>query len=97
MVITVLEAHVASEKASILKQAFEAGLKELPPQMLQTFLVNSSDDPTLWRGISVWCSRSALMEYRQSVDTPEGILMFRAAGAEPKLSILDVIANSLSV
>lgn len=96
MVITVLAANVAPEKTSVLKQRFEAGAKQIPPQMVQAFLVSSSEDPSLWHLIAIWRSRSALMEYRQSVDTPEGILMFRAAGAEPKQSVYDVEASAAS-
>jgi hypothetical protein len=53
--------------------------------------VQDTGDPTRWRGISIWRSRSALEEYRRSVPTPKGILMFREVGAEPVLSIFDVV------
>lgn len=93
MVMTVLEAHVAKDKWPTLKDAYRGGTSLLPKQMLQTFLVQSADDPTLWRGISIWRSREALTEYRQSVETPGGVLIFRAAGAEPALSVFDVAAH----
>ncbi len=47
MVMTILEAHVARENWSALEQAYKAGTEHLPPQMMQTFLVQSTDDPTL--------------------------------------------------
>lgn len=90
LVMTVLEAHVTENQWSTLSQIYRQGNTHMPPQMVQTFLVQSSAEPTLWRGISVWQSREALGEYRRSVETPEGVLMFRAAGAEPTLSIFDV-------
>ena len=90
MVMTVLEAHVTDDQWSTLTQAYRQGKAHLPPQMVQTFLVQSTAEPTLWRGISVWQSREALDEYRHSVETPGGVLMFRAVGAEPTLSIFDV-------
>jgi len=40
----------------------------------------------------VW-RREALDEYRRSVETPGGVLRFRAAGAEPTLSIFDVAVH----
>lgn len=90
MVMTVLEAHVEPDQWDKLREAFAAGASHLPPQMVQTSLVQSTKDPTLWQGISVWRSREALGEYRKSVETPEGVLFFRSVGAEPQLTIYEV-------
>lgn len=93
MVITILESHVEPDMVPALLAAYQNGLSHLPPQMIRTFLAHSAADKTLWRIISVWKSREALEEMRHSRETPEGILMFRAAGAEdPQLSIFDVAA-----
>ena len=93
MVITILEARVAPDMVPALAVAYENGLSHLPPQMMQTFLMNSTTDKSIWRILSVWKSREALEEMRRSRETPEGILMFRAAGVEePQLSIFDVAA-----
>jgi quinol monooxygenase YgiN len=93
MVMTILEAHVAPEKWAALEQAFATGTEHIPPQLVQTFLIRSAADSTLWRIVSVWHSREALEEMRRSTETPGGVLMFRAASAEPKLSIFDVAAH----
>jgi hypothetical protein len=90
MVMTILEAHVAPEKWAALEKAYKASPDPLPPPIRQTFLVQSSADPTVWRIIALWRSPEALEEYRSSVETPAGVLMFRAADAEPTLSIFDV-------
>jgi len=90
-VMTVLEGRVAPDQWETLRRAFASGGDNLPPQMLQTFLVQSAQDPSLWRGITVWRSREALDEYRRSVATPGGVLFFRSAGAEPTLSIFEVV------
>src|SRR5258706_16102229 len=93
MVITILEAHIEPDMAPALLAAYRNGLSHLPPQMIQTFLTQSVTDKTTWRILSVWKSRAALDEMRSSSEVPEGILMFRAVGAEePKLSIFDVAA-----
>ncbi len=89
-VLTILEAQVEEGKAAVLQEAFRKGLSNLPPQMDQTFLIQGVGERTLWRILSVWKSREALDEMRKSVAIPDGILMFRAAGAEPKLSVFDV-------
>ncbi len=95
MIMTVLEAHVPTEKWAALEAAFRSGNGHLPPQMVQSYLVQSTGDPTLWRGISVWRSREALEEYRRSVETPGGILMFQSVGVEPQLSLFEVVTHAV--
>jgi quinol monooxygenase YgiN len=90
MVITILEAHVDADRWSAFAQDFKERTMELPPQMMQTFLLQDTADKTLWRIVSVWKSREALQEMRDSGDTPTGVIMFRNAGAEPKLSVFKV-------
>jgi hypothetical protein len=90
MVMTILEADVPEEMWGALREAYEAPTATLPSQMVQTFLLQSTDQPTLWRVASVWKSRAALQEYRASVETPGGVLLFRSVGLEPTLSIFDV-------
>lgn len=92
VVITILEAHVELDKAPVLLAAYQKGLGQLPPQMIQTFILQSFKDKTLWQIISVWKNRAALEEMRNSTETPEGILIFRSAGAEPQVSVFDVPA-----
>ncbi len=92
MVVTILEAHVALDRWSVLRNAYTSGLDNLPPQMVETFLLQSTSDQSLWQIVSVWKSREALNEMRNSGETPAGVVMFRSAGAEPTLSILNVSA-----
>jgi quinol monooxygenase YgiN len=93
MVITILEARIELDMTSALLAAYQNGLSHLPPQMVRTYLIQSTADKAVWQILSVWKSREALDEMRSSRETPEGILMFRAAGAEePKLSIFEVAA-----
>lgn len=89
-VMTVLEGRVPLDRAAELARMFGEGGARRPPQMLQSYLVQDTADPTRWRGISVWRSREALDEYRRSVATPRGVAMFREVGAEPVLSIWSV-------
>lgn len=90
MVITILEAHVEANRWSDFENDFRERTKELPPQMVRTFLLQDVSDKTLWRIISVWKSREALEEMRNSGEIPTGVIMFRSAGADPKLSIFNV-------
>lgn len=93
MVMSVLEAHVAPDKWQALRDSYDARAGVLPPQIVESFLVQSATDSTLWRILTVWRSREALQQMRQSGETPAGILMFRDAAAEPSLSLFNVWAN----
>ncbi len=95
-VMVVLEARVARERWGLLSESFSAGGARLPAQMLRAYLVQSAADPESWRILSVWRSRAALDEYRRSAGTPEGVLMFRSAGAEPTFSAFEVASAHVS-
>jgi hypothetical protein len=90
-VMTVLEARVPQERWAELEQTYKRRLvPNVPPEMVRSLLVQSADDPERWQGISFWRSREDLEEYRRSVDTPGGVLLFRSVGAEPSLTIYEV-------
>lgn len=91
MIITMLEARVHEEQISGLVDSFDAH-GELPPAIVESFLIREFDSD-LWRIVTVWKSREALDEYRTSVDTPGGVLIFRSAGAEPSLTVSEVSAH----
>ncbi len=93
MIMTILEAHVASDKQAALQTAFENAIAQLDAGIEQTFLTRSNADPTLWRIITVWRDREALDAMRSSGQTPRGVLIFREAGAEPSLSVYGIAAH----
>ncbi len=94
MVITILEASVAPDKADRLKEAYQQGIERLDAGIAQTFLLRGSADSARWQIITVWESRAALDEMRRSGVMPRGVLMFHAADAEPVLSVFDVVAHA---
>jgi hypothetical protein len=93
MVLTILEATLAAERVSDLQAAFRAAAAaHVPPGFVRSHLLSSSAEPTHWRIETLWTSREALAAMRHA-GTPTGVLMFRAAGAEPLLSIYDVAST----
>ena len=90
MAMTVLEAQVAQANWPKLSQAYAEKTRDLPTGLVQTLLVQSQTDNSVWRIISVWESQAALDNMRRTTETPGGVLIFRAAGAEPKLSVYSV-------
>ncbi len=93
MVITVLEAHVSSQKVSSLKSAYTTAIQNLEIGIVETFLLSDRKDASLWRILTVWKDRQALDTMRNSGQTPKGVLIFREAAAEPTLSVLDVASH----
>ena len=96
MVMTILEAQVALEKAALLEETYKQAIERLDPGISQTLLLRSSKDSSLWRIVTVWKSREALDAVRRTGDTPRGVLIFRAAEAEPILSVFDVVAHGVA-
>lgn len=93
MVMTILDAHVAPERSAVLEQTYREATQNLDAGLVQTFLIHSMKEPTVWQILTVWESREALDKMRQSGETPRGVLMFRAAGAEPTLAVFDIAAQ----
>jgi hypothetical protein len=93
-IATVLEAHVPLERQGDLQAAYrEAAGETFPPGLVRSVLLQDSGDPTLWRIETIWESFDALAAMRASGLPPRGILMFRAAGAEPKVSAFRVVED----
>ncbi len=93
MMVTVLAAHVASNRIGDLESAWRDGSRALPPGLAESFLVRDAGDDTVFRIIIVFSSCEALEKMRASVDKPKGVQFFESAGATPQLSILDVVAR----
>lgn len=94
MLMTILEAKVDPDQASLLEQTFRQGIEHLDAGIVQTFLLRGAGGSDLWRILTVWESREALDTMRASGETPRGVLMFRAADAEPALSVFEVLAQA---
>jgi hypothetical protein len=95
MVTTVLQATVSEEKWNLLAEIYGREISKLPPEIVQTSLLQGTKDRTTWLIVTVWRSREALDAMRSSGETPAGVRMFRMAGAEPGLTIFDVVASAL--
>ncbi len=90
--LTILEAHVSPGQETTLEARYAAAAGHLPDGLVRSELLRDARDATRWRIQTWWKSREALEKMR-SAGTPEGVLMFRAAGAEPELSIFDVVTD----
>ena len=91
MVMTILEAHVTPDHWAELEQAYRQALQQHEPGLVRTFLAHSKREYDLWRILTVWRSQAALDAMRNSGDRPRGVLIFRQAGAEPMLSVFEIV------
>jgi hypothetical protein len=90
-IVTLLEAHVPDDRQPDLQAAYSAAADDgFPPGLLRSTLLQDTNDPTLWRIETLWESRESLVAMR-GTGTPRGILIFRAAGAEPTVMILNAV------
>ena len=90
MVITQVDGHVDPERWQDLRDGYRVMTAQSPPQLVRTYLLQDTADPTFWRVATVWKSMEALEEYRRSVETPAAFVLFRGVGTEPNRSILEV-------
>lgn len=86
MVVTTLEGLVLPQNHKNMIKTYREGVVKLPPEIVETFLVQDGENKNIWRIMTVWRSMSDLKEMRKK-GTPTGVLIFRYAKAEPKLTI----------
>ena len=96
MVITEVEANVAEGHWELMRRSYRQLAAKLEPQIVRSYLLQGTSDPTLWRVMTVWVSQEGLEEYRRSVDTPGALVLFRSVGAEPTRSIFNVVESASS-
>jgi len=93
MLLTVLEGRVEAARVVELRAAYaELATKPKPAGLIRSQLIQAVADPGLWRIQTLWENREALDAMRHA-GTPAGVLIFRGAGAEPTLSIFDVLST----
>lgn len=94
MAMVFIEARVPPEKWEALSKAFKSGIDSLKLfPIAEIFLIQSKEDPTLWRIVSVWYSLVDLIEAQNKGSLP-GELIFVLVGASPVTSIFNVLAHA---
>ncbi len=88
MVLTVLEARVAAGREADLRAAYrDSAQGPFPPGLVSSSLLRLTADQAVWRIATLWASSEAM----RGKGTPRGVQIFQAAGAQPTLSILEVV------
>ncbi len=92
--MVILEAHISADKWDEFENAYVASTMELAEGIVETRLIHSAIDPTYWRILTVWRDRDALDNMRKADKDLPGVRLFRDAGAEPRVSIYQVVAEA---
>jgi quinol monooxygenase YgiN len=83
MYVTILSGHVSHENWNPLKKSFAQVGRRPPLGLLQSVLVQSEDDPTLWQIISFWPSKEVFKEAERKEETNICVKLFCDAGSVP--------------
>jgi hypothetical protein len=90
MVLTILEAEVEKQNWQTLQDTYANMTKEVPPEIKQSFLVQSQSNKSCWRILTFWENQAALTAMRESSEIPIGVLIFQKVNTTPSLEILDI-------
>lgn len=85
-----LSARIDEKLWDKLASAYAGMAGEKPAGLVNSYLLQDTGDREAWRIVTVWRDMAALQAMRSSGETPTGVLIFRAVGAEPELSIHQV-------
>jgi len=91
MVAAVFEAELDSGQASDLARLMDEGRPTRPEGVLTATLLY---DGSRARLVAVWKSRDALERYLATADVPRGAELMRKVGAEPTMSVVDVLEHA---
>jgi len=97
MIIEILEGRVTSERWDTFEHEYRKGLKKIPTQLAQNFLIQDIKDKTLWRIISIWQNQASLDEYNTSPTCTTCVEMYRKVGVEPTHRIFNVKGQHMQV
>lgn len=84
MYVTILSGHVNHENWTTLQKSYEQSVVRHPPSgLIESTLVQSEDDRTLWHIISLWQSKAAFKESESRDEASLCVKLFCDAGGVP--------------
>lgn len=98
MYVTILSGHVSHENWSALQKAYQDKVTRHPPHgLVESTLVQSEDDPTLWHIISFWKSKEAFQQAEDEDEASLCVRLFCDAGGVPTRRRYSVAARYVRV
>jgi hypothetical protein len=88
MYVTMVEGTVDNLREGDLRSAWDERTSgDLPTGLVESYLMHDDD---LWRIITLWESKEAVLSMRATVEKPTAILIFEQAGSRPSVSMWNV-------
>jgi hypothetical protein len=89
MFITMVEGGVDDAREGDLRSAWDERTSgDLPTGLVETYLMHADDG--VWRIVTLWESKDAVMAMRATVEKPTAIWIFEQAGSRPSVSMWTV-------
>ena len=85
MFVTIVEGTVDAAREADLRSAWENKPTALPAGFIESSLLRGEE--RIWRIVTVWESKEAVMAMRASGEPPAALVMFERAGARPSVSM----------
>ena len=83
MVMSVMEARIPPDKWETFKDSFLLLTNNLPPRICQTMLIQSVDDPLLWKMITIWRIKKSPIQLQKEIEEGGALRVFQSIGIEP--------------
>ncbi len=94
MVMSVLEASVPSSKWDELKASFRHSTELLPPQICETLLIQSIDDPQHWKVVTTWHIKRHIKRVKDTLRQCGAAEIFRSIGIEPIQGLYNIVIKA---
>lgn len=90
MFITILRGQVAHENWGRLQLQYDRLVASLPEGLLDTYLIQGHEQPTLWEIVTIWKSEEAFEKGRAQKKNEASELLFIDSGSVPELQCFQV-------
>jgi hypothetical protein len=91
MAAAIFEAELSAEQAADLARLMDEGRSTRPAGVIVATLLY---DGVLARLVAVWQNRAVLDAYLAETDVPRGLELMRKVGAEPRMTVVDVLEHA---
>jgi hypothetical protein len=94
MVMSVLEANVPPAKWEELKIAFRQATEIIPPQIRETILIQSLEDPRNWKIVTCWHGKRHVKVVHDEFLKCGAAEIFRSIGIEPNQGLYNIMLSA---
>jgi hypothetical protein len=94
MVMSVMEASVPSSKWDELKASFRHSTELLPPQICETLLIQSIEDPERWKVVTIWHIKRHIKLVQDTLRQCGAGEIFRSIGIEPIQGLYNILITA---